>query len=846
MEVIKALIAQKYSLVNWTADKKPCGKDGKGLSQWNLLSYAELIKHHDPKSKIWGIKLGKHENNRRLLCFDFDVYGSTHPETPCPFAKEELEQYLADVGEENADGMFWGSTVGNAVLLVDYTDNKTLCDYVDLLNTFKKGTHKIVINKEKDNKKTPDYVISEIELFWGDKNCIVLPPSATICKRANKVVQPRKLLNDKWVCKLDDATPDQCYIVGWMCDHINNLIKYLKKEQQPVLLTPPNSRTATPVIPSGGGKDKWISLLMEYMKNPRDENEITHKIIRADFIKICGALKSNGYDPQVWRDWIALDRDPNKGDGMKTWNSLKTDRKTPMECLKTVAKKYTPEAFTDWKRDFNIVLPHDTLMKGENDIAKFLVIHLEPYLRCFVKIWWIYDERTSLWRKTDSPISFIVTTLQQFIDDATNSLGFYKAKEDDAVKKEKFEIQIAEYLAYRRKCCCSSAYNAIKEILKSDLACDKEWCERFDNLPYKIPYKNGVFCLKTNTFRAGILPTDYLTHTLSYDYEPPNQIDEAWVREELKKICNYNEEHLERYLSQLGYMLCGDPSRIQEFYNFKGEKAKNGKSTILDALTLIMPTFVKKLDSNVFEKSAKATLHKTTATMGGVRIAWLNEVDASATQDEGVLKTWTDGMTTTYNELYSVNMSIKITFKLVVVGNNGMKVKGDAGVMRRMVINQFDSEFADNIEDDFEERKFKCDAEFSKKLMEKKHSLLGLLYKYSKKFCDEGALVPLPTEWKDEKEEVREGLAKFDKWFDINYEWAEGKNDWMAWIDDIENHAKMEKMKHDDIKCELKRMKLWKKPIEYDSQARSHKKKGVFHNLRMREEKLTPLQNPTE
>ena len=137
MEVIKALIAQKYSLVNWTADKHPCGKDGKGLSKWNLLSYAELIKHHDPKSKIWGIKLGKHENNRRLLCFDFDVYGSTHPETPCPFAKEELEQYLADVGEENADGMFWGSTVGNAVLLVDYTDNKTLCDYVDLLNTFK-------------------------------------------------------------------------------------------------------------------------------------------------------------------------------------------------------------------------------------------------------------------------------------------------------------------------------------------------------------------------------------------------------------------------------------------------------------------------------------------------------------------------------------------------------------------------------------------------------------------------------------------------------------------------------------------------------------------------------------
>ena len=816
MEVIKAIVQKGFSLVNVSADKKPCGKGGLPLKEWNIKTYAELKAEHNYKSLLWGIKLGQHENERRLLCFDFDLYGSEHPDTPCPIAKALLDEYLEDVGEENADGLFWGSTEGNAGLLVDFTDNESMCAGVDILLSTGKSKSKI----------------GEMEIFWGNKEVIIIPPSATVCKRAKKIVQPRKLINDRWVCRLNNSKPEEDCMVRWMCERIKTLIGDIKNKQ-PALLTPPNSRTATPVIPSGGGKDKWISLLMDYMKNPRDENGITHKIQRPDFIKICGALKSNGYDPQVWRDWVALDS--RNGDGMKTWDSLKTDRKTPMECLKTIARNNTPEAFTDWKRDFKIFLPYDTLMKGENDIAKFLVFHLAPYLRCFVKIWWIYDERTCLWKKTDTPISFIVTTLQQFIDDATNTLGFLKAKEDDPVKKEELEKKIAEYLSYRRKCCCSSVYNSLKEILKSDLACDKEWCERFDNLPYKMPYKNGVFCLKTNTFRAGILPTDYLTHTLSYEYEPPNQIDEAWVREELKKICNYNEEHLERYLSQFGYMFCGDPSRIQEFYNFKGEKAKNGKSSILDALTLIMPTFVKKLDSNVFEKSAKATLHKTTATLGGVRIAWLNEVDASAIQDESTLKIWTDGQTTTYNELYSVNMSIKITFKLNFVGNNGMKVKGDAGVMRRMVINQFDSEFADDIEDDFVERKFKCDTEFSKKLIEKKHSLLGLIYKYSKKFCDEGELVPLPKEWKDEKEEVREDLAKFDKWFDTHYEWAEGHAGWTASIDDIEAHAKLDKMKNDNIKCELKRMKLWNNPIKYNSQERHQGKKGWFVNLHRRD-----------
>jgi hypothetical protein len=601
-------------------------------------------------------------------------------------------------------------------------------------------------------------------------------------------------------------------------------------------LTPPNSRASSPTLRVGGAEDKWVDLLMNVIKNPKNDNGIGHKVVRADFIKICGALKSNGYDPQVWRDWVALDR--NHGDGMRTWDGLTTERLTHMECLKSVANKYAPDEFIVWKRKWKIFLPHKTLMKGENDIAKFLEFHLAPYMRCFKKLWWLYDERTCLWAKTDTPTASIISTLQQLIDEACAILGGLKAFESDEFKKAEIQKKIEDYLAYRRTCCGSKVYSALKEYLKTYLAVDKEWCERFDNIPYKIPYKNGLFCLRTNTFRVGILPTDYLTHTLPYNYEPAVEEDKVALREQLKKICNYNETHLERFLSEFGYMLCGDPSLIQEFYNFKGEKAGNGKSSILDALTEILPNLVKKLDSNVFEKSAKATLHKTTATLSGVRIAWLNEVDASAVQDESTLKTWTDGMTTTYNEMYGVNMSIKITFKTVVVGNNGIKVKGDNGVMRRMVINQFDSEFLEETtEDDFENCIFVRDKEFPKKLIEKKHSLLGLFYDYSKKFCDDGGkMKPMPIEWIDEKTQMRENLAKFDKWFDIHYEWKAGREDWEAWIDDIEAHAKLDKMRIEDIKTELKRMKLWKNPIVYDSQARICKKKGVFRNLRARDE----------
>jgi len=831
METIKSLIAQGFSLVNVNEEKHPIGNStsGFGLDDWNKLTYAELKAEHNYKINRWGIKLGRHENERRLVCFDFDIFRKDTPDSPCPIATKAFEDYLEDVGEENADGMFWDSTEGNVGLLVDITDNPCMCEGIDIL---------VNAGKSKGD-------IGGIEIFFGDGRMKCIPPTATICKKAKKVMRARKYMNEHPICILDNSTPETSIIVRWMANHIKTLITDLRKNK-PAILTPPNSRTGTP-LPSVG-EDKYIALLKEkYMGNPKDENGF-HKIKRNPyFIKICAVLKCNGYDPQVWRDFVAIDR--RGGDGMKTWDSINYDIKdNPMACLETIAKIIDPEAFIRWKADFKIVLPYDTLMKGENDIAKFLEFHLAPYLRCYKRLWWIYNEKTCLWMKTDTPTSFIITTLQQLIDEAVLVFAGLKANETDGTKKEEHQKKIDGYNDYRRKCCGSKIYTALKEYLKSVLAVDKEWCERFDNNPYQIPYKNGLFDLKTGTFHKGLLPTHYLTETLPFDYEPPNEADKAMLKEEFKKVCNYNDIHLDRYLSEFGFMLCGDPSRVQEFYNFKGEKAGNGKSTILDALSEIMPNLCKKLNSDTFEKSAKSTLHKTIATLLGVRIAWINEVDASAIQDEGTIKTIRDGNTISYNEMYGVNMSMKLTCKLIVVGNNGMKVKGDNGIMRSMVINQFDSEFTDEVtENNYEKCVFVRNDNFKKTLIEKKHSLLALYYEYSKMYCEEGKMKPMPKEWMNEKEEVRGNLAKFDKWFDVNYEWKAGMNVgcykkeketcWSAFIDDVEAHAKMDKIKCEDIKSELKRMKLWNTPIIYKSQTRGNKKKGLFYNLRMRESK---------
>ena len=58
-------------------------------------------------------------------------------------------------------------------------------------------------------------------------------------------------------------------------------------------------------------------------------------------------------------------------------------------------------------------------------------------------------------------------------------------------------------------------------------------------------------------------------------------------------MCNCNQEHLEYYLSILGYSLIGDSSKEKSMYFLIGTKGNNGKTIILDAISCIMPNYCK-------------------------------------------------------------------------------------------------------------------------------------------------------------------------------------------------------------------------------------------------------------
>ena len=169
-------------------------------------------------------------------------------------------------------------------------------------------------------------------------------------------------------------------------------------------------------------------------------------------------------------------------------------------------------------------------------------------------------------------------------------------------------------------------------------------------------------------FKKGIKKEDYVTKTIPFDYQIPEKVYVDYVKNKLKQICNWNDKHLDYYLSILGYAFTGDSSKEQNFYYHRGQTADNGKSVIFEVLELLMPNYVMKGNSDVLDKGAD--LRKEVATWGGLKILWLNEVSIKQ-KDEDLVKAICDGTSYKYNRLYATEAVVMaIQFKLFGVSNH--------------------------------------------------------------------------------------------------------------------------------------------------------------------------------
>jgi hypothetical protein len=817
MNIIQSLITEKFSVFNVGEDKKPVNSSGYGLNDWEKLSYDELCNNHNLRVERWGLKLGEHENGRRIMSFDFDCCGEENKNTGervgCDYTKEKLRIYLDD--KDCEDGLYTSSTRGNMNLLVDYTCSEKMVKIITELSNLG------VKNKIKPQKKS-------LEILIG--GCQVIPPSATKCKITKTLGNPRAFLNTKPFYQLDEG--DDTWVFNFLYAFFTeHLIELRKTKPLPQL-----SLRVPPEVSNAKYEDMYLELINNVIGNGCNENG-SKKIAREDWLAICYILKSNNYDKQTFINYSNPQADKQKNTAEKTWDTLVLKQFSPLYQLQGIAKRYNPYYYDKWFVKHKKYLKISVLKKGENNVAIFITEPLKSKLVYCNKQWWAFDPSLKIWR-FGTPDAIVITEMQRQIDIARKNLITAITEETDEEKKKAYRKKDKEYEDFYTIVGRNSFANQVIKCLKEYLL-DLTFEERLDICPYKVAYKNGMLDLKTLIFQEGLKAEDYLTAFIPYDYKPGTKEDIAKVREELKKICNYNEDHLNYYLSFLGYSMTGDSSLFQLFFNLLGQLASNGKSIVFEALGVILPNYVKKAENDIFECNY-GSRHKEIATWRGLKILWINELTKKK-QDADIIKDISDGTTVTYKVMYGITGKMPIGFKLATIANNSLNINGDRGIARRMKTCQMNSEFLDDVEDNFETKIFKKDLFFGKKLQnEWKYALMSLIYQYSQEFVNDGyKMKPYPSDWNEVSENIIQDNNKFKVYFNTWFiEDPAGKIS----KTEIDEHLK-EYNQHVNLRDELMRLKI---PFVYNSQKRcqgSNGVKGIYEGFRMKTDEEKEVEN---
>ena len=751
MESIKSLVNQKFTLFNVGSSgkyyKRPICKTGDGLLAWESVSCSTSIKQHDYTSRLWGMRMGLHENGRRIMSLDFDTCGEPDKvnggRLGCEYTKQLFARYLETA--DSQDGLYYSSTAGNANVLIDYTDCPTIIEMAEKIGS--------------------KFNLQSFECLFGNKHQQVIPPSSTTCKITNKLGQPRAFVADTFYIMNEEST---------LFPFVRGLFEEKLKGK------PKPTRSASPISSTNNfssedevenvveSDDEWLELLNNVIKNEVKPNG-EYIIKWNEWLQIGNTLKSNKYPFQKWLDYTKkANPTVDKENMLNMWNGFKNY--FSIYNLQSLAKLINLTGYKEWCIKYSKWLPLDKLEKGENDTAEYIKEQLKTQLVYCTKRWIGFNKDTGLWNIDIQPFSNIITHIQDKIDESRSIVLDLKQREQDTDKKKKFEEDVESYKKFYILVGKNAFSSQITKILQTKLL-DDEFISKLNQTPYVVAYKNGVLNLKTGLFRVGLRSNDFLSHTIPYDYKKSTVPDQLHIRQQLKKICNNNEAQLEYYLSTLGCSLLGDATLTQDFWCLRGQTACNGKSVVFDALSAIIPNYVCKVESNTFEISQDGNRHKTIATLLGKRIVWINEL-SSRKQNGDVLKEISDGAPVSYKMMYGNSTIMPTTFKMYMISNHTINVDGDKGVSRRIKMMQFDSTFGDFAVDNYETCKFVRNNAFGKELADKyKYALMDLIYSYSKKFVEDGCkLKAFPSEWSSETEDCMDNNNPFKEFFEENFE----------------------------------------------------------------------------
>jgi len=316
---------------------------------------------------------------------------------------------------------------------------------------------------------------------------------------------------------------------------------------------------------------------------------------------------------------------------------------------------------------------------------------------------WIKDDKKNLQLKKMVRKTLLSFGIHLEIQNNIEILQNLNDNKSDILKNKKKKI--SKFIE-----CVSSSnkINNVTSFILQDLASENHKVE-FDlgeEQKYNLHFKNGVYELKTKKFRQRT-QKDYVTQILDWNYNP--KLVTSKIEKEIEifyKKLQPKEKQRKFNFQWLAYCLSGSTGK-QKFKMNIGYSASNGKSTEFKIHNKVFDIYSFKLAKDTFnsnnDKAHKQLIH---LIKNPVRFAYCEELQQKKL-DVDLLKDFVDGDKLNVEIMYGTSETHSIQCKLNTCSNYDFNVDIDRGILRRGLVQLYESEFKEDVEDDFTNHTYK-------------------------------------------------------------------------------------------------------------------------------------------
>jgi len=447
--------------------------------------------------------------------------------------------------------------------------------------------------------------------------------------------------------------------------------------------------------------------------------------------------------------------------------------------------------------------------------------------------WYSLNDK-NLWVVAD-PEYNITREILRYVDYNYNYLNkqFNEADEDE---REKLTDKISILMGFRKQVCNScNITNKIKKQLSS-LILDTDFGKKLDAKVDVWAFENGVLNLKTGKFRKGFRSDDYLTRHLDFEYNKyvdNNKLN--YLKEQFKKVLNYDDEHLDYFMSIIGASLTGNSHKLKQMYfgvDGCDGIGNNGKTNTFSIINDIFNIYVYKTNKTLLEEDNKK-LHKQMIQTKGMRIVWADEWGKKRPNYE-LIKTIADGLDYENEIMYGTCEIFKVMFKMFILTNHTPNLSSDEeAVYNRFRQITFGSHFdtqGNTTEENYENLQFIADVSMRENIVNNyKNEMIAWVLEYSKQFLIDYKLPCIPAKFANDTKDTKNSNDLFRQIIEDDYE--EGDEDDYVSIYDLMIKSKIRDDKNGKKKI-INKMKQLSYKTTYNKDKQVNKKKGVFYGIR--------------